>query len=592
MFGLGYGEFLTGLLLVKAGVTFLWQEYQKGQQAFLKILGRSQTQAAKNLSDALGKLVARGKNKGIDSYELYRNLEKLLPLLCLDASHQYVSDRLRNLSSNIRSQWVEKVLEEQDSIFAVMMFTKHLFGGDMMPFGIGRSLNGAMNRLFRWDPEYAEVFESTKVDFKGPKADMDMEAVEEMKHPMFPYQLAAKKDRARVEPAFRKLVEGNIGLAKAIHDTQREFAAALRESDALHSSYNPTHHAKANRKAREAEGLREKLVKLSDGFTFKGLSLMRDSIGAYCLALLVCRFKTDRALGRKTEIAALFDAVGATGAEREEIESHIGSLYGAVRRCWLKDDWIETTRLNYSPFSGFHGWRKAASKCQVRFLEHYDLFQLKSPRQLTEESVLGIVQTMEGHEDKVFVRESRLNSELQQIYNRAVNNERHGKFDAAIADLKSLLHRVSEASVPNAVDYPDETLSAIHCYLACIYANRGEHLEEAVKLAKHALEIQDSLLARLALGWSYHRQGEVAAIEELEVAKSAATRAGSGLLPLVHLVLGDAYRDAERHQDAEEAWREGWELADDPAWKDQAELTPFEVKERANLQKELGERLG
>ena len=614
MFGLGYGEFLTGLLLVKAGLTFLWQEYQKGQQAFLKLLGRSQTQAAKNLSDALGVLVVRGKNKGIDSFELYRNLEKLLPLLCRDASQRRVNDQVRAACAEILVDQAWAVKRNKASLGDALCPVKPL------------------RRLLLCDPECAEFFEATKGDaekvgypeLKSAK----WQNVKLIRHSPLA-KVGVEEELALLwSPVFRKSAEDIFDTAKEIHDTQREFAAVLREHDGLRSSHNPTDHDKASSKQVEAKELLDKLYYLFNDYT----SPLRksDSIfdiarsrlswdwdledyrfilpwckAAYSILWLIGRFGLSRVLEplgrRQREIAALFDAVGATDAEREEIKTHINILYGTIHRSWLKDEWIkrignEVRYLeDYRPFldQRFHGWRKATSKRRVLFLEHYDLFQFKSPRQLTEEGVLGLVQTMEAHEDTVFVRTSRLNSELQEILNRAVNNERHGKFDAAIADLKSLLRRVSEASGPNAVDYADETLSMIHCYLACIYASRGEHLEEAVELAKRAMRIHDTWLTRLAIGWSYHQLGKVpAAIKALEAAKAEAMHAGSGLLPLVHLVLGDAYRDAERYQDAEEAWREGWRLADDPAWKDQAELTSFEVKERADLRKELGERLG
>ena len=596
----GFGEVISTVVVIKMVATPFWNEYKKRKGTILKILQRSQMESLKNLSQALGELVARGKNKGIDSYELYRNLEKLLSLLCLDASHQYVSARLLELRANIMEEWVEKMgfLKGQDIILNLNNPWRLLRMAHRAQSDVGSSLHRAMTKLFQWDPEYAEVFESTKVDFKGPKADMDMEAVVEMKRLKFAFSLsgfildrdlpvAAKEDRARAEREFRKWVEGRFSLAKAIHDTRREFAAALCESDALHSSYNPTHQKKAFRKAREAEGLREKLVELSNrgSFIFSGIP---DSIAVYFLALLVCRFKTDRALGRKTEIAVLFDAVGATGAEREEIESHIGSFYGAVRRCWLKADWIKTTKIDSNPFSDSRGWRKEKSKLRVRFLEHYDLFQLKSPRQLTEEGVLGIVQTMEREEDIVFVRESLLNSELEKIYNRAAENVRHGKSDEAIADFKVLLRRASKGA-----DIPVDMLSQIRLHLAYLYADCGENLEEAVGLARRTLEIQDTLFTRLVLGWIYYQQGKVVeAIEELERVKAARRDLVLVFLPLVLRVLGDAYRDAERHQDAEQAWQAGWELANDPEWTEQKGLTPFEVAERVGLRKALSERLG
>ena len=589
----GFGEVISTVVVIKMVVTPFWNEYQKGQAAILKILQRSQMESVKNLSQALGELVARGKNKGIDSHELYRNLEKLLSLLCLDASHRRINWQLRHEIRRLSIRWKRHDLRDQEAKIEWFLLL---------------------------DPECAEVFEATKVNMGTVTVTSQLNRLtSELSEWGWRWQnksLPTATARRAVALVFRKSVEDLFNRATEIHATQRAFAAALCEHDSLCNSYEVTDSAgRAGVKSREAAELRDKLLRLrelppalygiwgglapNDADFDYPVAEAEWSRGPYPQLLLVDRFGLSRAEGREREIAALFDAVGATDAQRGDIESHINSLYGTVRRRWLADGWIKTARSDsrygwndYSPFFDFRfrGWRKAKSKRRVLFLEHYDLFQLKSPRQLTEEGVLGLVQTMEAHEDTVFVRESRLNSELQQIYNRAVENECHGKFKEAIADLKVLLRRVSE----RADIYPVEILSRIRSYLACIYASRGENLEEAVELARGTLEIQDvPPFTRLALGWSYHRQGKVvAAIEELEVAKSAAIRAGSGLLPLVHLVLGDAYRDAERHQDAQKAWRAGWQFADDPAWKKQARLTPFEVAERVRIRGDLGERLG
>ena len=617
----------------------IWSAYQREQQQFLQLLGKAKEDTAKKLSQALVELAARGKNRGLDNYELYRNLEKLLSLLCLDASHHRVADLVRDRSVDIikklrRARFKEK-LPIKNTAYAV----------------------DQMQLLLLWNPECAEVFEATKVDVGAAElrhrliaslhqvlqdkvetaAELGLRVPHWIRHEArassaFAMRALLMRD---AQEAFRMSVEGVFNDAKEMHETQRELADALSDYNALLSSFRDIEHAKAASKWSEVKELRNKLRVISVPFRFDALlqmvrqpkiskakALVRSStvvmapldlygrlrLGKhantvcefagdleYTLGLLTGRFGHSQVLERrKREIAALFDAVCATDAERDEIESYINMLHGAVYRRWKKDGWIKQISSNWelNPFSDrlFRGWRKATSKRRKLFLQHHATFQFKSPRQLIEEGVLGIVQTMETHEDNVFVRHTRLNRELEQIYDHVQENTRHGKFDAVIADLERLLGRVSEKGKGEIC--PPEMSSQIHSYLAFIYAYRGEHLEEAVRLAKRAMSIHATWLTRLAIGWSYHQLGKVPeAIKALEAAKAAAMHAGSGLLPLVYRVLGDAYRDAGRDQDAEQAWQAGWELADDPEWKEQPGLTPFEVAERAGLRKALSENL-
>lgn len=585
---LGFGEAISILFVIKMVATPFWNEYKKRQVTILKILQRSQMESLRNLSQSLAELVACRKNEGIDSYELYRNLEKLLSLLCLNASHRRVSEQVRAGIHQMANLWKSQDLEKSRANIKWFLLL---------------------------DPECAEVFEATKVNMGTATITSKLNRRDwgrRWKHRNLPI---AKVWRD-VGRAFRKSVEGLFNRAKEVHATQRAFAAALCEHDSLLSSYEATDSSKAATKLVEANELRCKLLRLSK-LHLSDLSGILEALGPkneittheplaklvewqrglYPGLLLVDRFGLSIVKGREREIAALFDAVGATDAQRGEIESHINALYGAVHRRWLEDGWIKATRSDSayesndcSPFFDFRfrGWRKEKSERRVLFLEHYDLFQLKSPRQLTEEGVLGIVQTMEREEDIVFVRESRLNRELEKIYNRAAENVRHGKSDEAIADFKILLRRASKGA-----DIPVDMLSQIRLHLAYLYADCGENLEEAVGLARRTLEIQDTLFTRLVLGWIYYQQGKVVeAIEELECVKAARRDLVLVFLPLVHLVLGDAYRDAERHQDAEQAWQAGWELANDPEWTEQKGLTPFEVAERVGLRKALSERLG
>ena len=590
-----------------------WSAYKEGAQRFLSLLGPVQTHAAKNLTRALGELVARGKNRGLDSYELYRNLEALLPLLCLDACHHRVADQVRAVSTEIARKQHRAMRRDKPKI--------------------GIDSSGELRLLLLWDPECAEVFEATKVDvetgdtppkIKNRRMAADLKQFSWVEIP----QISRVVDAQR---AFRKSVESIFDRAKEMHETQKKLAAALLDYEVLLESSASDDEVLSSKRV-EVEEFRDKLRELSapdmpDSPTNRPDLGNVDDIAvlsvvsvkgnkpwhraAYPLLLLINRFEVRRPLRRKREIAELFDAVGATDAERAEIELHIKALYGKIHKRWSADGWIEQVKRDVfpprrphrpkgwrrrrthrpSPFSNFRirGWEKAEKKRRFLFSMHYSTFELKSPRQLTEEGVLGMVQTMETQEDNVFVRTTRLNRELQQIYDRVQENTRHGKFEAVIDDLKILLDRISAKRKI----YPPEMVSQIRSYLAFIYAYRGEHLAEAVRLAQGAMPAHGTWLTSLAIGWCYHRQGKVsAAIKELEAAKAEATRAGSGLLPLVYQVLGDAYQDAERHQDAEQAWQAGLELADNPEWKEQAGLTPFEVAERAGLQKALSERLG
>ena len=652
----GIGEIVSAVLLGKMGVQPILSEIQKRQQQFLQLLGQAQTNAALDLSQALEKLAASGMKKGIDSHQFFRNLEKLIPLLCLDACHHRVAKQVSATSA---------VLIERQMLAMRA-------GSGRISRGRAHALLTDMGRLLLWDPECAEVFEATKVDREQARclpSESWLESwlpAEELK-PVIKFKPTARdpsdtNDPHAVNPPYLFYADvyqafaDIFARAKETHKTQRKLADALSQHNGLLQSYNDKDALKAVSKWEEAERLRNKLLELShlshtnsDRFdtpatnweiakrakrgTIPHIAVDRVSDGVvvdedpilkqrvavkfvyheevltehavdrwkraiFRLLLLIGRFEARAArIQRLEEIAALFDAVGATPKQRDQIQSCINSLYGAIYRCWEADDWIKILHLDTdkSQFDDrrFGGWKAPTSKRRRLFLQHYNSFQFISPRQLTENGVLAAVQTMESQEDAVFTRTSRLNRELQDIFDRVCENENHGKFDEAIADLNILLHRLSETSGPNAVDYPPEIVSAIHSYLAYCYAFRGEHLEKAVQSAKEAMRIQNTFLALLILGWCYQQQGKVPeAIEALEAAKEPTMQAGSALLPLLHRVLGDAYRDAEQHQQAEQEWQAGWERAEDPEWKAQDGLTAFERTKRAALRTELGERLG
>ena len=619
-------EAMPVLFLGKMVFSPLWSGYKRSQQKFVTLLGQKQKHAAEKLAKALAELVARGKNRGLDSYELYRNLEALLSLLCLDVCHQHVAPEVRDLST--------KIARKQHR---AMRRGKHKIGVDSA---------GELRLRLLWNPDYAEVFKATKVYAK--KRDMAPSRTTVVKHlkELSWVEMGKIPKLADAQRAFRVSVEGIFNRATEMHETQKKLAEAfqdyallLDDQESLREESDLDEVAISDEvlssKQVEVEELLDKLRELSvpdkpDSPTGRPELGNVDDVAvlsveqttrnhqqrqwheaAYPLLLLINRFEVRRPLPRKRKIAELFKAVGATDADRKEIERHIGVLYRAIRTRWSKDGWIEQVRRDVfptrrrrklsrlsrrtnrpSPFSEFlmRGWGKEKKQRRFLFTTHYSTFELKGPKQLTEEGVLGMVQAMEDQEDKIFVRTFRLNRELQEIYDCVQENTRHGKFDAVIADLKILDDRVSGREKKK---YPPEMVSQICSYLAFMYAYRGEHLEEAVRLAQRSMRLHDTWLARLTIGWCYHRQGKVRkAVKELEVAKSAASHDGSGLLPLVHLVLGDACRDAKWNRKAQQAWQAGWELADDLAWKEQPGLTPFEVDERAALQKELSERLG
>lgn len=603
-----------GLYLAREAISLVAKGFKRDKPELLQLLGEGQKRAAERLAQALAELVARAKNRGIDSYELYRNLEKLLPLLCLDASHRRVADQVHAAISDVARRQ-----------HRAMRRGKHKIRIDSA---------GQLRLLLLWDPECAEVFRATKVNSRK----VDNAAPKNRGHlKQFSWvEIALLSRVTEAEKAFRKSVEGIFDRAKEMHETQKKLAEALLDYLGLVES-SASDEACVSKRL-EVEELRDKLQELSvpdrrdsrknphargnvDDIAVLSVEKVDPAVhkaqwsrAAYPLLLLADRFHVDQPLERTRdrEIAKLFDALGATDAERKEIEEPIGIIYKIIHKRWSKDSWIKqverdvfptrrrrklsrlSRRTNRpSPFSNFlyRGWWKTTSKRRLLFLKHHSTFELKSPRRLTEEGVLGMVQTMEDQEDKIFTRTSRLNRELQEIYDLVQENTRHGKFDAVIADLKILVNRVSGRGKEKS--YPPEMVSQICSYLAFMYAYRGEHLGEAVRLAQRAMRIHDTWLTRLAIGWCYHRQGKVRkAVKELEVAKSAASHAGSGLLPLVYLVLGDACWDAKWNRKAQQAWQEGRELADALEWKEQPGLTPFEVAERAGLQKALSERSG
>ena len=487
-----------------------------------------------------------------------------------------------------------------------------------------------------WDPECATVSEATTMD--------------------------AKQAYLQFNEEVRHSVESLFDRAKEIHETQRQLADALREHDKLLQSYNRADQEKAVRKWGEVTELREKLVALSKPDTFNSsaneytpesgtiadivvASVPREDLSlnvfthyepshqfesrwkraALRLVLLMGRFQAQPAVEhRQEQIAALFDAVGATPEQRDEIQSCINSLYGAIRRRWEDDPWIKKmsedvrydSGADYSPFSDrkFGGWKKEKNKRRRLFLAHYDKFQFKSPRQFTEEALIQLVEKMELKTDKYFVRDTRREQTVRELLERAEAYMQAGNSDAALAECQNAKdHAPDSALVLSALGYvhrrtgnfdtavaeyqnanrlaPDETSPLFS--LAYIYAMRGENLQEAVALIQRALplfpqtEQHNIACARQVLGWLYLQQGEA----EKALGELADPALQQFATPIFYLVLGDACKAAEQHQAAEQAWQAGLELAN-TKWTHRPGATPFEAREYETQRTQLRERLG
>ena len=345
---------------------------------------------------------------------------------------------------------------------------------------------------------------------------------------------------------------------------------------------------------------------------------------------------------RQEKIAELFKAIGATDAQNKDIQQWIRSYYEATYELWLEDDWIQTVM---KPRSYTSQWDNPFAlgqddtdsdwfdkKQHQLLLNHNRSFQLQSPMQLTKQTALTLMKTQEDAVLKIFTENLQNMQEIDDINSRAQNHTLTGNFDAALADYEkakdlwpdnaavlcalghyySRLGRFNEAitefqtaaALVAKGSAPEDAPSLLN--LAIIYAKQKENLEEAVKLTRRALALFEEFpmtatlhnleCTRQILGWLYHQLGEVdKAIEELEAAETAIVKNPKAALgtPHFYLVLGDAYKAAERYPEARKYWKRGWQLANRPEWTTKMQgTTPFEADEDKAHRTELGERLG
>lgn len=138
------------------------------------------------------------------------------------------------------------------------------------------------------------------------------------------------------------------------------------------------------------------------------------------------------------------------------------------------------------------------------------------------------------------------NAELS--YQRGVLLDQQGKKAAAIAAMR------------RAVKFNPKFAEALN-YLAYTFAEQGQHLQEALHLARRALQLKPAPHIRDTLGWVYYKLGRLSqARRELEKAS-----AGMPSDPIVLRHLGDVYRDLHLYGKARKIYQRI--LKQDPANK-------------------------
>lgn len=130
------------------------------------------------------------------------------------------------------------------------------------------------------------------------------------------------------------------------------------------------------------------------------------------------------------------------------------------------------------------------------------------------------------------------------LYARGIALERSGQFDRAEADLQAALAiRPEQPSLLN--------------YLGYSWIDRGENLDEALKLIQKAVELSpDDGYIQDSLAWAYFRLGRYQdAVEPMELAARSMSSD-----PLVNDHLGDVYWMVGRKREAEIQWRRALSL--------------------------------
>ena len=367
------------------------------------------------------------------------------------------------------------------------------------------------------------------------------------------------------------------------------------------------------------------------------------------LGLLAGRIEARTAVEHRQEkIAELFKALGATDDMNKETQQWILAYYTATCQLWAQDDWTQKVMKPRRLFRGewFGGrwmnpfelnehetddkWLK--TKLHQLHQNHYDSFD--SPLQTTKRTAKILMKTHEKTLTDHWAENSRRLEEMDNINTRARNHTLTGNFDAALADYKTAKEAWPEnavilgalgsfycrlgnfdearAELQTAEDLAAEDLAPKEpqrlLVLAHMNAKQGKNLEEAVTLTLRAMELlkktpltttlRDIVCTYQTLGWSHHQLGNVPeAIQALEAANTEIENNPKPPLgtPHFYLVLGDAYWKAKRHQEAEQAWQKGWNLANTPQWIkwiNRKDATPFEADEDKAHRTELAERLG
>jgi len=148
------------------------------------------------------------------------------------------------------------------------------------------------------------------------------------------------------------------------------------------------------------------------------------------------------------------------------------------------------------------------------------------------------------------------------FYDRGVALERAGQWDRAEKDLKHALELK-----------PEQPL--VLNYLGYSWIDRGENLEEGLKMIEKAVELRpDDGYIVDSLGWAHYRMGDYAgAVEQLEKALELVPQD-----PTINDHLGDAYWQSGRLSEARYQWQRALQFG-----PQENEIKPIEEKLESGL---------
>jgi len=128
-------------------------------------------------------------------------------------------------------------------------------------------------------------------------------------------------------------------------------------------------------------------------------------------------------------------------------------------------------------------------------------------------------------------------------------------------------------------EFPDDVGASND--LGYLWADRGKHLQRALKIIRLAVEAQpDNAAYRDSLGWALYRLGRFEeAVAELENAAVESDDRPPDALILDHL--GDAYLKTEQAEKAENAWRRAVELFRQQEEPEKAEATQKKIEKQS-----------